>query len=229
MCVTRCYGSPISIHRQEQFSSSSVHVYTLLTLPTTTRSTTTKSRRVLVRSTRRLQQNDDDTPLHVHVHLEYFLIRGWEEPTCYERALWILDKVLHFNVAVANVCPETFRVLQWQEVGVAHALASTENPILPSNMDPMNHWEALLQVLHAMETMQEGQHLLCLESRSISVHMASDKTATIDLNSEFEKADSVYTGPAALRQCARVWRWKEERVPYTFPIQQSEAAGGRNR
>jgi hypothetical protein len=189
-------------------------VYTLLTLPS--RTAVTRSCRVLVRSSRRLQ-DDKEQPISIHVQLEYFPNRGWEEIPSYERTFWILDKVLFgARVLVARVCPFTMRALSWEETGIAHALASGTTAF--SLIDPMNHWQALLEVLYTMETMLEGNHLLCFENSSISVHTASEDEGIFDIYDELNKAEAVFTGAVALRTCARVWRWNQDRIPYTFPI-----------
>jgi hypothetical protein len=90
-------------------------------------------------------------------------------------------------------------------------------------MDPMHHLEALVTSLHSFETLAVGHHLLRLSplSTSISVHTAclsETDEKSIHVTEELNKADAVYTGAAALRQCARLWQWKEDRIPYTFPI-----------
>jgi hypothetical protein len=77
--------------------------------------------------------------------------------------------------------------------------------------------------LHSFETLAVGHHLLCLSplSTSISVHTAclsETDEKSIHVTEELNKADAVYTGAAALRQCARLWQWNEDRIPYTFPI-----------
>jgi hypothetical protein len=226
-CVSR--GVTEGFYQALSKNTSSAVVYTLLTLPSSNKAAPTKFCRVLVRSSSRSRRLQDETkqPLTIHVQLEYFPNRGWEEIPSYERTLWILDKVLFdARVLVVRVCPSTMRSLSWEETGVAHALASGTTVF--SSIDPMNHWQALLEVLYAMETMLEGSHLLCFENSSISVHTASNEDdAVIDIYDELSKAEAVYTGAAALRQCARVWRWNQDRVPYTFPIKDDVAKSKR--
>ena len=205
------------------------YTFSLLTLPAKARSTT-RSRKVLVRSKRGLLDAQQENPLRIHTQLEYFQTRGWEESTSYERSLWILDQILckRATTLVARVDPTTIKVVQWEEVGVAHALLMPKNPLCPQ-INPLDHFEALVEVMHAMETLAHGEHLLCLPpaSTSISVHKAcadEDSEKVLDVMEELEKADVVYTGAAALRRCARLWRWKEDRVPFTFPIKQDETS-----
>jgi hypothetical protein len=216
-CVSR--GVTEGFYQALSNNTSPSLVYTLLTLPSKTEAT--RSRRVLVRSNRRLQDDKKQT-ISVHAQLEYFPNRGWEEIPSYERTLWILDKLLFdARVLVARVCPSTMRPLTWEETGVAHALASGTTVF--SSIDPMNHWHALREVLYAMETMLEGNHLLCFENSFISVHTASEDDRVIDIYDELNKAEAVYTGAVALRTCARVWRWNQDRIPYTFPIKDGKA------
>lgn len=210
--VTEGFYQTLSKH-----ASPTHFVYTFVTL-----GRAKATRRILVRSNRRLQDNEKQ-PLCVHVQLEYFPNRGWEEISSHERAVWILENVLlDARVWVVRVCPSTMRSLQWEEMSVAHALASGSSSCSTS-IDPMNHWETLFEVLLAMETIVEGNHLLCFEGSSISVHTASNDDRVIDIFEELNKAEAVYTGAVALRQCARMWHWNQERIPYTFPIKDDVA------
>lgn len=221
------------------------YTYILLTLPGNagTHKPSTKSRNILVRSRRRLYTNaaaasDQPQSICIQSQLEYFFnCRAcWEESTSYERAGWILNKLLLYQeTRLARVDPSTMKVLLWEQVGVAHALAFSKQSGINQTrmMDPMNHFQALVQVLYAMDTLPAGEHVLCLPSAStsISVHAAcpasttTSADATIDLEQEFKNADAVYTGAVALRQCARAWRWNEDRIPYTFPIKEESGKG----
>lgn len=202
-------------------SSDGGYTYTLLTLPSRASG---KSRcKVLVRSRRRLYNNEQE-PLCIRTHLEYFPSRGTEEFTSCERSTWMLDSLLKEQTKMARVNPSTMKILQWEQVGVAHALAFPKNHAITTiEMDPMHHLEALVTSLHSFETLAVGHHLLRLSplSTSISVHTAclsETDEKSIHVTEELNKADAVYTGAAALRQCARLWQWKEDRIPYTFPI-----------
>ena len=220
--VTEGFYQTLSKH------ASPTIVYTLVTLGRTKQQAT---RRILVRSHRRVVQDGEkeQQPLSIHVQLEYFPNRGWEEIPSHERAVWILENVLlDARVWIVRVCPLTMRSLQWEEMSVAHALASSGNSCCSiTSMDPMNHWETLYEVLLAMETILEGNHLLCFEGSSISVHTASNDDRMIDIFEELNKAEAVYTGAVALRQCARMWHWNQERIPYTFPIKDDVAKNKR--
>ena len=195
--VTEGFYQTLSKH------ASPTIVYTLVTLA---RTKTTTRRVILVRSSRRLQ-NDKKQPLCIHVQLEYFSNRGLEEIPSNERACWILENVLlDARVWVVRVCPSTLRSLQWEEMGVAHALASGGSTSIAPSIDPMNHWETLFEVLYVMEQMLEGSHLLCFEGSSISVHTESNDDRMIDISEALSKAErgSVHGGGCLATMCTSV-------------------------
>lgn len=201
---------------------------------------------------------------------------SWELPTSWEKSCWILDCKLHQprggRVYVAHIDPASATLLALEEKSIAHALAGDqvqqhqqqqqqhdardetgkEKEQLPMNRkdnedDPLVHWQALVDILHSIPTIRQGEHLLCFphnaepqanapgSSVTLSVHPAMPSSTTVRdkdttaTNSSvknpswhvptlFERANQVYLGETALRQSFRNWKWdRADRVPYTFP------------
>jgi hypothetical protein len=155
-------------------SSSPCYTYTLLTLPSPARN---KPCRVLVRQQDRFFCASGNCPLRTHVHLEYFFDRGQREiPSILDKAVWMLDYVLQplCRVVVAKVDPCNCRILEWNDVSLAHALtlpSSLPKSLLPMFDDDVNSsmdhlWQQLDHLLTmAIPTIGPGQHVLCYPAR----------------------------------------------------------------
>ena len=127
------------------------------------------------------------------------------------------------NRPVSLTGPPMFKLERLNDFTTLRAIP-TERSKKKKKTNFAHHLEALVAVLHSLTTLAGGHHLLSLKpcSTCISVHTAcpskQDK-GTISILEEFTKADVVYTGAAALRQCARLWRWNTKiRIPFTFPL-----------
>jgi hypothetical protein len=155
-------------------SSTPCYTYTLLTLPSPARN---KPCRVLVRQIDRFFCASGKCLLRAHVQLEYFPESGNREiPSILDKAVWMLDYVLQplCRVVVAKVDPSSCRILEWNDVSLAHALtqpSSLPKPLLPmfdedvnSSMDHL--WQQLDHLLTmAIPTIGPGQHVLCYPAR----------------------------------------------------------------
>jgi hypothetical protein len=105
----------------------------------------------------------------------------------------------------------------------------------------------LIQILHAIPTINVSESLLCLPGRltqegtkhdndvasdqnpvhvrldpfSVSVHpKAPDDTSEtiINLNMILNNAGAVILNNMAIKDCRRDWEWNSPQVPYTFPV-----------
>lgn len=178
-------------------STTQVYTHTLLTI---------KTKRLPHRILVRVKESIGQT---THVHLEYFHERGWEKLTAQERACWILDYLFGLQSEVARICPKTSTVLKVDPGGVAHALAHDQ--------EPMRHLQVMNELLMATESMPDGNLLLVRNGSDVRVHSANDGEPAIDLENDFVHLDAVYTGFAALDECALPWEWNRDGVPNTFP------------
>jgi hypothetical protein len=204
------------------------YTYTLWTLPSNNVTSRRKPVRVLVRAAVRLMDKEG-IPISLRSHVDYFPERGVEEPTIYEKSLWILDQLLfHHKVKArfARIHAQSCQIMELEETSIAHAFAAAAD----ESSNPLIHWQALIQVLQSIPTIDIPSSLLYLPSqdpqssaRSASVHAPIDgdarsTTVAVDLQPIMEQADAVVLNAEALRHCSPDWKWQvNERIPYTFP------------
>ena len=158
------------------------YIYTLWKLPKL--STSKRQLSVLVRSAIRLCNEQNDCPVKVRVHVDYFPERGKEIFSSYERALWILDQLLlgaigdpmsaiplseespvaHVISMMARVDPSSCHVREWENVSVAHAFNEDSDYATTSffnmansnhHIGPMAHWHVLVQLLQSIPTIDD--------------------------------------------------------------------------
>ena len=183
------------------------YTYTLLTLPFRASG---KSRcKVLVRSRRRLY-NEQQEPLCIRTHLEYFPSRGMEEFTSYERSTWMLDSLLKEQSKMARVHPSTMTILTMGTSGCGSCSGFSKEPCTLGRNGSHASLGSTRDSLALVGNSCRWSHLLCLSplSTSISVHTAcpseTEAKGTINVTEELNKADAVYTGAAALTTMCQV-------------------------
>eukprot|EP00980_Cylindrotheca_fusiformis_P028362 scaffold22593_cov145-Cylindrotheca_fusiformis.AAC.11 len=219
----------------DQASDSFQYTYTLWTLPANNSLSRRTPVRVLVRTVVR-SVDQDGNPISIRPHVEYFPERGIEEPTIYEKSVWILDQLLFEHKVKAHfvrIHAQTCKVLKVEETSVAHAFAEATD----KSSNPLLHWEALVQVLNSIPTIDVPNFLMCLPSqdpqssvRSASVHAPlegvgskNSLSAAVDLEPILEQADTVVLNTEALRHCSLHWKWQsDERIPFTFPVRHKD-------
>jgi hypothetical protein len=193
-----------------------VFTYTLWKLPPSR----TKRLTLLVRSRIRLL-DDSANALKIHAHIEYFPERGQEIPSATEKALWLLDNILHpsSTILVLRMDPRTCQVLDCDQVSRAHALVDGTQVGSVADL-----WQNMIRVLYAVPTIETGHHLLCLvvpaaaarelssSQCSVSVHKAQGERQLAE-----ELSLQVSIDAPSLQSCFRSWKWSAERAPYTFP------------
>lgn len=208
------------------------YVYTLWTLPATNHlSSRRKPVNVIIRSTIRLI-NSNNIPIRLRSRVEYFPERGTENPTLYEKALWILDQLLlehKVKTCLGRINANTMTIHEWEDTSVAHAFEEAED----KSSNPLLHWQTVIQILRSIPTMDKNC-LLCLPSQegegknranskfSASIHTPEDGNSATDslINLEpiLEQADAVPLSAEKLQYCSCDWKWQiNERIPYTFP------------
>lgn len=212
------------------------YTYSLWTLPSNTVASRRSPIQVLVRSAVR-SMDKDGFPISIRCHAEYFPERGVEEPTIYEKALWILDQVLFQHKVksrFARIHAQTGQILGLEETSIAHAFAAATDEA----SNPLIHWQALIQVLQSIPTIDSPSSLVCLpnmddsqsSARSASVHVPVDEyssSVAVNLQPILEQADTVVLNAEALRNCSREWKWQfEERIPNTFPVRHNSGKAG---
>ena len=183
--------------------------HTLLTLP----SIRGRSVRVLVQGTPRT------------AHIEFFPNRGEELPNSTDNAIYLLAHMIDPSAQIVRVDATTGKVLEVKAVSVAHAL--TVNRDLPSQetaRGPLERVRDLVHVLSALPTIASGRHVLFYPawdgSNSVSLHAESQKGGLEVHTHDYHFLDRSARG---LEACFRLWRWTEDRVPYTFPAATKKA------
>jgi hypothetical protein len=150
-------GSGNGSENSSETTAELQYTYTIWTLPqgpTSRRGSSSSSIKVLVRSTICLL-DATERPVSIRARVEYFPHRGKELATSYEKALWILDQLISQHLAItktARICPHTCQVLEWIDTSVALAFGDQDAAAVTAGVvvDPMMHWQALIQLLQAI-------------------------------------------------------------------------------
>eukprot|EP00979_Chaetoceros_neogracilis_P018259 scaffold10559_cov267-Chaetoceros_neogracile.AAC.17 len=186
--------------------------------------------------------NENKGPLHIDVSLEYFPGRGIEMMSAGERATWLFHKILHSDCRqiLLRIDPQTGKILNVAEKGVADAISSQDETALERNSNSLYDFEAvdktstdtliesMMDILFASTKLAndcEKLNLLCFPGRhdpstatatsmGVSVHKESSQACCVDLEQEFDNSKQVFLKPSFRR-----WVWDNERTIYTFPCQ----------
>lgn len=150
--------------------------------------------RVIVRTLVRLRDSVSKLPVRLRARVEYFstpvnseggdTTRGGggsnsrsrrEIPNSYEKSLWILDQVLFGHQVFClqyRIDPTTCGIVGWDATSVAHAFAASATDGIPgafkshnSDLGPLDHWKALIQLLQSIPSIDMPETLLCLPGR----------------------------------------------------------------
>mmetsp|Transcript_9891 Transcript_9891/g.23277 ORF Transcript_9891/g.23277 Transcript_9891/m.23277 type:complete len:186 (-) Transcript_9891:41-598(-) len=92
----------------------------------------------------------------------------------------------------------TCTILGWDTTSVAHALAASETDTIPrdsksnqSDVGPLDHWKALIQLLQSIPAIEMPQTLLCLPGiigkRDISIGRGGTSRSTEDTDSHTQQ------------------------------------------
>lgn len=216
--------------KQQDAPCATRYVYTLWNLPTNTRASRRKPVRVIVRSTIRFL-NNSGLPIRFRSHVEYFPERGMENPSLYEKVLWILDQLLlehNVKTSLVRVNAQSMTIQQIEDTSVAHAFAAVGE----KSSNPLLHWQSLVHILQSIPSIDNIPNcLLSLPSQggdhvdsnfSASVHAPEESTdgRLVHLGPILDQADTVPLNTEILQKCSRGWNWEvKERIPHTFPRQ----------
>ena len=163
---------------------STQYVYTILTLPSSTPSFPSHDAcTLLVRSENEIFDAEHN-PIHVLPQLEYFPEQGKEECSTFDRARWLLLKIIQpkCKVFVVRIDPEKANILELKEKSMAHALSESmdgcdrrwdfglkESLVVTRGRDDGDltaHLRAMMIILKGLKTIENRQkYLLCLPGR----------------------------------------------------------------
>ncbi len=217
------------------------YTYTLITVPHFT-----GNQRVLVRSCNYVV-NEDDEPLLLLSQLEYFVGEcGMEEFGSYDRALWLLYKILQGNsrTVVGRVDAISTEVLEAEEKTIADSLAVNDACVPEKFLDSLGYFDkkrtdinssfrvmaTILSAALLVEKKVDARYIICFpglghaatSQATATVHRAQeDETkAVINIKKEVDSnASAVLLTKGVLYSCFNQWQWKFDRFPYTFPIE----------
>ena len=190
--MTATHDDPKEQHSHTQ-TGRSANVYTLLTLPQSHSKVLVRSTNILLQANQTTNDNEDDaqhsqqTPIQLHAHLEYFAERGMEEYTSYDRAVWLMQKILQPKaiVVACRVDPKRAEIVRMEEKSLAHALltpSSEDDDIIDKKLGVnssivvhgscgdtphvVQHFQAMVDVMQGIQTVKQGRHggrfVICL-------------------------------------------------------------------
>ncbi len=212
------------------------YTYTMMKIPTPN-----KKLRVLIRSQNYLI-DEHQKPVVLISQLEYFLSKfGVEKFTNYDRAMWLLTKMLQADsrLVVIRVDVSAVKVIKSEEKTVADALTTDESTLSrekfleslgsfeeSDSMDIASLLQIICTILSATQLIEKGtdrQHLLCRESATnvicrSNVKDQSKSTSLLDVVKEVDgKGNVVLLNESSLLSCFKRFEWKSEiRFPFTF-------------
>jgi hypothetical protein len=213
-------------------------VYTLLTLPAM--GTTTRSFKILVRSCN-LIIDESGRPINFHGQLEYFLERGLEETSSYERCIYMMEKMLQPNCRVirSRLDVQELKVVKTEDM-TAHAIMNQNSKsffskiLLPVENETDAHFHSFVYLLHGImkNSCRPGsRYLLCIPSKDESVafpqttstlHNILESDVSGELRSiedDIEDSVAVSLGRKSLQSCFKHWIKDGDRnrtLPFTF-------------
>lgn len=211
------------------------YAYTMITIPTSN-----KKLRALIRSKNYLI-DEHQKPVVLLSQLEYFLSKcGVEKFTDYDRALWLLTKMLQADsrLLVIRVDASAVKVVKSEEKTVADALTTDESTLSERFLESLGPFEesdstniaSLLQIIctilsatQLIEKRTDRQYLLCRESATnvicrSNVKDQSNSALLLDVVKEVDdKGIVVLLNESSLLSCFKSFQWKSEtQFPFTF-------------
>lgn len=206
------------------------NTYTLLKIPTPS-----KRLKVLIRS-RNYLTDEKERPVVLLSQLEYFLDRGMEEFTVYDRVLWLLHKIIQDDsrIIVARVNVNATSIVRLEEKTVADALIMNETNMSEMYLDSLGPFDevdtsniyslfyvisTILSATQLIEKAIDRQYVICRESAGNVICRSSGTKGNgiFSVSKEMdEKGTAVLLNPHILQSCFKRWQLKENIFPFTF-------------